>query len=72
MLKRIMHKLKTIYETNFILVVAVASTAYIHSSFLKSLDTNIPEGVLFSFGSGAALLLTIVSPPIFEKRSVVD
>lgn len=65
-----MHKLKAIYETNFILVVAVASTAYIHSSFLKSLGTNIPEGVLFSFGSGAALLLTIVSPPIFEKLGV--
>lgn len=70
MLKRILHKLKAIYETNFILVIAVASTAYIHSSFLKSLGTQIPEGILFAFGSLAAVLATLASPPLFEHLGV--
>lgn len=70
MLKRILHKLKAIYETNFILVIAVASTAYIHSSFLKSLETGIPVGILFAFGSLAAVLATIASPPLFEYIGV--
>lgn len=70
MLKRIIHKLKAIYETNFILVIAVASTAYIHSSFLKSLGTPIPEGILFAFGSFAAVIITLFSPPFFEKFGV--
>lgn len=70
MLKRILHKLKAIYETNFILVIAIASTAYIHSSFLKSLGTPIPEGILFAFGSIAAVIATLLSPPLFERLGV--
>lgn len=55
------------YEANFILVIAVASTAYIHSSYLKSLGTSIPEGILFALGSLGGLIFTIFSP-VFLKR----
>lgn len=62
-----MKKLRVIYEANFILVIAVASTAYIHSTYLYELGTPIPEGILFTFGSLGALGTTLLSTFLFRK-----
>jgi MFS family permease len=70
MIYRVLKKLKIIYEANFILVIAIASTAYIHSSYLRSLGTNIPEGILFALGSLGGLICTIFSPVIFKRLGV--
>lgn len=70
MLYNALKKLKVIYEANFILVIAIASTAYIHSSYLLSLGTKIPEGILFAFGSLGGLIMTIFSPVFFRKFGV--
>jgi len=70
MLYHIFRKLKIIYEANFILVIAIASTTYIHSSFLRSLGTSIPEGVLFALGSLGALSVTLLSPLLFKRFNV--
>ena len=65
-----LRKLKVIYEANFILVIAIAATAYIHSSYLSSLGTKIPEGILFSLGALGGLITTIFSPVFFKKFGV--
>lgn len=70
MLYSVLKKLKVIYEANFILVIAIAATAYIHSSYLLSLGTKIPEGILFAFGSLGGLIITIFSPVFFKKFGV--
>lgn len=70
MLYNTLKKLKVIYEANFILVIAVASTAYIHSSYLFSLGTKIPEGILFALGSLGGLCMTIYSPLFFKKFGI--
>jgi MFS family permease len=70
MLYNALKKLKVIYEANFILVIAIAATAYIHSSYLLSLGTKIPEGILFAFGSLGGLIMTIFSPTVFHKLGV--
>jgi len=71
MISHILRKFKSIYETNFILVIAVSSTAYMHSSYLKSLGTPIPEGILFAFGSILALITTMQTPKLFQRYGVV-
>ena len=43
-----------------------------HSSYLKSLGTPIPEGMLFAFGSILALITTIQTPRLFEKYGVTS
>lgn len=70
MIYSVLKKLKVIYEANFILVIAIAATAYIHSSYLLSLGTKIPEGILFAMGSLGGLIVTIFSPVFFKKFGV--
>lgn len=52
-------------------MIAVSSTAYMHSSFLRSLGVSVPEGILFAFGSLLALITTIHTPLLFQKKGVV-
>lgn len=70
MIYSVLKKLKVVYEANFILVIAIAATAYIHSSYLLSLGTKIPEGILFAMGSLGGLIMTIFSPVFFKKFGV--
>lgn len=71
MIYQALKKLKVIYEANFILVVAIATTAYIHSSYLRSLETSVPEGMLFAFGSLGGLIVTIFSFMILKRIGIV-
>jgi MFS family permease len=70
MIFQVLKKMKIIFEVNFILVLAMATTAYIHSSYLSNLNLNIPTGLLFAFGSAAALGSTFHSPYLFQKFGV--
>lgn len=72
MIYQALKKLKVVYEANFILVIAIAATAYIHSSYLSSLGTRIPEGILFSLGSFGGLITTVFSPVLFKKFGVAE
>ena len=70
MIFQVLKKMKVIFEVNFILVMAMATTAYIHSSYLSNLNTTIPAGILFAFGSITALISTFHSPFLFQKFGV--
>lgn len=70
MIFQVLKKMKVIFEVNFILIMAMATTAYIHSSYLSNLNTTIPAGILFAFGSITALIATFHSPFLFQKFGV--